>query len=139
MTLEREQKKNAESQQQQHTVSQSSTISAPMASVQSAGAGGHKAKDFLSLAQKSSKGMHTTESSSQKNSALPVDSQNSTVKTKILKPATKRNVVDPLLADEASDHTRSENRQLMAEQQEYFLCKALHFGLVYLPSDSPLV
>ena len=27
----------------------------------------------------------------------------------------------------------------MQQQQEYFLAKALHFGLTYLPSDSPLV
>lgn len=25
------------------------------------------------------------------------------------------------------------------EQQEYFLAKALHFGIIYLPSESPLV
>jgi len=31
------------------------------------------------------------------------------------------------------------DRSEMADHQEYFLCKALHFGLLYLPPDSPLV
>lgn len=30
-------------------------------------------------------------------------------------------------------------RYSQVDHQEYFLCKALHFGLLYLPPDSPLV
>lgn len=29
--------------------------------------------------------------------------------------------------------------QFNTEQQEYFLAKALHFGILYLPPESPLV
>jgi hypothetical protein len=41
------------------------------------------------------------------------------------------------IENRGSHSEKTNNSQV--DHQEYFLCKALHFGLLYLPPDSPLV
>lgn len=119
----------------------SSQHSGPPKSIRSHG----QVKDLAVSLQRSSKGDHTTHSSSQqpkKEEGDAAERKQPTQSKKILPQVEKRaSQEDPLLAptEETKSVSSRAQRARTTEQQEYFLCKALHFGLLYLPSDSPLV
>ena len=77
------------------------------------------------------------------NSTLGKSTKTSTLKQiSVFKGTEKKQIdlpEDDPLAITASVNTESRLRSFNQEQQEYFLAKALHFGIIYLPSESPLV